>query len=183
MTNSKPNIKARDSEATMIQAFEGKEEADDGQHHVLPLQKEEVALFCQLGDLANLDLIYKKALTLACIEASALDEAPRDNIPTNSASNLERFEQRFGTGPCWARSGLVATRVWSIGHHLMSLLATGMVSNLAKRMAETQEARCNEVCGRREGVIQCLLQYHSCRLLKSALHGNRYQEYDPNIVI
>lgn len=95
--------------------------------------------FCQLGDLAHLDLIYKKALLV-----TRQYNNNNKNLfggGTVGSSTIEQSKDQHGTRSGCVPSDLAAARVWKIGHHLMGLLATGMVSNLAKRRTESQASR------------------------------------------
>lgn len=131
-------------------------------------------VFCHLGDLSNLDLIYKLALNLARISRCHSNSRSNDNhchqhqhhYHNSSNRNVKNKaddgggsgersgggggvgssllclrEGQIGIGPEWSRSGLAAIRAWSIGHCLMGLMATGLVSNLKARIAENPGAR------------------------------------------
>lgn len=83
------------------------------------------ARFSQLGDLKHLDLIYKTALSLA------VRSKPKSGVLTRGRASRVAKELR----------GLPAVHVRRVGRRLMGLLATGMLSNLAKRQVEDQSTR------------------------------------------
>lgn len=107
------------------------------------------ARFSQLGDLASLDLIYKRALYAAHVSngicrAQPSDAGPGSSIGSSAAGSpfaVWSQEHQCGSGPTWAKTGLASARVWGIGRRLMGLLATGMVSNLSKRMSDRVDDR------------------------------------------
>lgn len=123
------------------------------------------ARFYQLGDLASLDIIYKTSLNVARMhhvdpmsgEDSKILGAgnQRGGGDVHGGNGISRVDDRSGQppfdnrlhddGPVWVRSGCEAARAWGVGHRLMGLLATGMVSNLAKRVSEHRGTRCRKM--------------------------------------
>ena len=107
------------------------------------------ARFSQLGDLASLDLIYKKALHTAHISNGVCLAQPNNAAPGSTSGgntgsspyDLWSQQHQCGNGPTWAQTGFASKRVWGIGRRLMGLLATGMVSNLLKRMSGRVDIR------------------------------------------
>lgn len=83
--------------------------------------------FLQLGDLKYLDFIYKRALLVAM----------RTGFKGERPATRTGGDQYHGTG----REGFPAVRVRRVGQALMGLLATGMLSNLARRHADESGPR------------------------------------------
>lgn len=73
-------------------------------------------------------------------ESNDNNKSPRGGGTVGSSTREKSTKQSATRSRCMP-SHLAAARVWSIGHHLMGLLATGMVSNLAKRRTENEASR------------------------------------------
>ena len=132
--------KSKDAEAAARKKTAA-EKKQDPKGTPSPVRKKRTR-FSQLGDLASLDLIYKKALHTAHVSngvclAQPINAGSGNRVggsAEDSPYTVWSQEHQCGSGPTWAKTGLASTRVWGIGRRLMGLLATGMVSNLSKRV-------------------------------------------------